>query len=206
MLKGQNDWPARYMGVTAFPFRIYSPYFIAFFSIWFCAVSFLRAEEEETWNTCSTAKTPYVLQVPASLIHSTAPAATGCAFQTPDGEFNVEAMVQPNSSTDETIDQRMQKEMDLLAHTVTYKKKEDTWFVLSGVTSDGTEYYRKLFTNGAQWVTLRITYPHVRNNKYDKWVTRMEKTFVPFAKVAETNGESARPSASPKSRTDDDGD
>lgn len=191
--------------MAAFPNRIRFAYFFAALFIWFCAVPVLRAEEEETWNTCSTPKTQYVLQVPASLIHSTAPAATGCAFQTPGGEFNVEAVVQ-DSSTDENIDQRMQKEMDLLAQTVTYKKKEDTWFVLSGVTPDGTEYYRKLFTNGAQWVTLRITYPHVRNKKYDKWVTRIEKTFVPFAKAAEANGESARPSASPESRTDADGD
>ena len=122
--------------------------------------------------------------VSGSLIHSTAPAATGCAYQTADGEFNVEAVVQPEPSAEETLDQRMEKEMELLGQTVTYKKKGETWFVLSGVTSDGTEYYRKLFTNGAQWVTLRITYPHVRNKKYDKWVTRMEKTFVPFEKAA----------------------
>jgi hypothetical protein len=170
-----------------------------------CAVP-LSAEEEEQWKTCSTPKTQYILQFPSSLIHSTAPAATGCAYQTADGEFNVEAVVEGESSAEETIDQRMEKEMELLGHTVTYKKKGDTWFVLSGVTSDGTEYYRKLFTNGSQWVTLRITYPHVRNKKYDKWVTRMEKTFVPFEKPAATKDESVAPTASPKSRPEDDGD
>jgi hypothetical protein len=193
------------MGVTAFPRRIHPPYLVAVFFIWFCAAPLLRAEDEDSWNSCSTPKTQYVLQVPASLVHSTAPAATGCAFQTSDGEFNVEAVVQENSSGGETLEQRMAKEMELLGHTVTYKKKGETWFVLSGVTSDGTEYYRKLFTDGSQWVTLRITYPHVRNKKYDKWVTRMEKTFVPFAKMAGTKGESTKPAASPRP-TEEEGD
>lgn len=192
------------MDVRAFPGRIRSAYFIAVVFISFCTIP-LSAEEEEQWKTCSTPKTQYILQFPASLIHSTAPAATGCAYQTADGEFNVEAVVQPEPSAEETLDQRMEKEMELLGQTVTYKKKGETWFVLSGVTSDGTEYYRKLFTNGAQWVTLRITYPHVRNKKYDKWVTRMEKTFVPFEKAAAMTGESAKPAPSPKP-TEEEGD
>ena len=142
------------------------------------------AAEQEKWSACSTPKTEDVLQIPESLIRSTAPAATGCAFQTPDGEFNVEAVVDPTAAAEgETIDGRMLKEIELMAGTVTYKKKGDTWFVVSGVTPDGTEYYRKHYSNGPQWVTLRITYPHAGNKKYDKWVTRMEKTFVPFAEV-----------------------
>ena len=145
----------------------------------------LTEAEEEAWSACSTPKTQYVLQIPASLIHSTAPTATGCSFQTANGEFTVEAVVQPDAAEEETLDSRMQKEIDLLAGTVKYKKKGGTWFVLSGVTPDGTEYYRKLYTKGQQWVTLRITYPHDKNKKYDKWVTRMEKTFVPFAELKE---------------------
>jgi hypothetical protein len=138
--------------------------------------------DEEKWSICSTAQTPYRLQVPDSLVHPSAPTATGCVFQTPDGEFTVEAAVQQETAGPaETVEGRIQKEIDLMAGTVTYKKKGDTWFVLSGVTPDGTEYYRKQFTNGAQWVSLRITYPHGKNKKYDKWVTRIEKTFIPFA-------------------------
>ncbi|MDB6147156.1 MAG: hypothetical protein JWO45_820 [Spartobacteria bacterium] len=136
---------------------------------------------EEAWKTCSTPKTQYVLQFPASLVHSPEPTATGCAYQTPDGEFNVEAVEQATAAgQDETIDTRMQKEVDLMAGTVTYQKKGETWFVLSGVTPDGTEYYRKQYSNDGKWVTLRITYPHAKNKKYDKWVTRIEKAFVAF--------------------------
>jgi hypothetical protein len=159
------------------------------FTFCLAAASLIQAEEE-TWNTCSTPKTQYVVQVPASLVHSTGPVATGCAFQTPDGEFNVEAVVQPEASAQgETLQSRMQKEIELLVGTVTYQKKGDTWFVLSGVTPDGTEYYRKLYTQGSQWVSLRMTYPHAHNKKYDKWVTRIEKTFVPFAESKEKSSD-----------------
>ena len=153
----------------------------------------LADAEQETWNLCSTPKTQYVLQVPETLIHSTAPTA-GCSFQTPDGEFTVEAVVQADAAEGKSLDSRMQKEIDLLAGTVKEKKKGDNWFALSGVTPDGTEYHRKLYTNGSEWVTLRITYPHAQRKKYDRWVTRMEKTFIPFAERKETsrNGDSRR--------------
>jgi hypothetical protein len=165
--------------------------FIAAFALCVTDVAFIHGEEEK-WNLCSTPKTQYVLPVPASLIHSTAPTATGCSFQTPDGEFTVEAAVQSDTAKGETLDSRMQKEIDLLAGSVNDKKKGDIWFVLSGVTPDGTEYHRKLYTNGSEWVTLRITYPHAQTKKYDRWVTRMEKTFVPFVESKEkgSNGES----------------
>ena len=111
----------------------------------------LQAKEEQ-WNVCSTPKTQYVLHIPASLIPSPASPATGCAFQTPDGEFSVEAVVQPDAGEQgQTLEGRMQKEKDLLAGTVKYKKKGDSWFILAGVTPDGTEYYRKLFSKGSEW-------------------------------------------------------
>ena len=80
----------------------------------------------------------------------------------------------------------MEKEIKLLSASVSHQKKGDNWFSLSGITPDGTEFYRKLVTNGSQWVTLRITFPHAQNKKYDRWVKRIDKTFAPFGENAET--------------------
>ena len=139
---------------------------------------------EESWSICSVPDAPFHLQVPATLIHSTATTATGCSFQTQDAEFNVEAVIQEN--TGEPLEVRMQKEIELLSGNVDRKQKGDDWFLLSGVTPDGTEYFRKLFTQNGQWVTLRITYPHAQRKKYEDWVKRIEKTFVPFATTAQS--------------------
>src|SRR5437868_1121948 len=151
--------------------------------------------EDELWKNCSTPTTDYVLQVPGSLVRSTGPGVTGCTYQSADGEFSVEAAQQADT---QNIDERMEKELGLLGGTATYQKKGQTWFVLSGVTPDGTEYYRKHLTNGTDWVTLRITYPHSKNKKYDKWVTRIEKSFVAFAK-AEQNSAADQKKATPDS-------
>ena len=128
----------------------------------------------------------FVLEIPSSLIHSTASTATGCSFQTSDGEFNVEAVAPAEATANaDNLDQRMEKEIKLLSGTISHQKKGDNWFSLSGVTTDGTEYYRKLVTNGAQWVTLRITYPHAQSKKYNRWVKRIDKTFAPFGENVE---------------------
>jgi len=146
----------------------------------------ISSAADELWKNCSTPTTDYVLHIPGSLIRSSDPSVTGCTYQTADGAFTVEAVEQSDDAArNQTIDERMQKELALLSPTASYQKKGGTWFVLSGVTPDGTEYYRKHYTNGAQWITLRITYPHSENKKFDKWVTEIEKTFVAFGHAKE---------------------
>ena len=135
---------------------------------------------QELWKNCSTPTTDYILQIPGSFVRSTDPGVTGCTYHSADGEFNVEAAEQTDN---QSLDARMQKEIDLLKGTVTDQKKGNNWFALTGVTSDGTEYYRLHYTNGAQWVSLRITFPRNKAKKYDEWVTRIDKSFVPFAKA-----------------------
>ena len=147
-----------------------------------------RGEDAE-WKACSNPGLSYVLKYPPTLepMKSETP---GCSFQTADGEFNVEAVAEPpTEQTEPGVESRMQKELELMGDTVTYKTSGESWFVISGVTPDGTEFYRKLFTDGRQWISLRITYPHARNEKFDPWVTRIEKNFVPFAQADVTGTE-----------------
>ena len=148
----------------------------------FSAMAAATSSAKEKWTVCSAPDADFVLQIPAKLIHSATYTAGSCSFQTPDGEFSVEAIAARSSRKErnETLDARMQKETELLGGTVTYKKLGHNWFVLFGVTPDGTEYYRKLFMNDARWVTLRMTYPRVQHKKYGKWVARIDKIFVPF--------------------------
>ena len=128
----------------------------------------------------------FVLQIPASLVHSKASTATGCSFQSEDGEFTVEAVAPTDTTANaDNLDQRMEKETKLLGDTVSHQKKGDNWFSLSGVTPDGTEYYRKLVTDGSHWVTLRVTYPHAQSKKYGRWLKRIDNTFAPFGENAE---------------------
>ena len=66
--------------------------------------------------------------------------------------------------------------------TITYKASHDTWFVISGVRPDGTEYYRKFHTRNGNWAEFIATYPHRLNQTYDPVVEHLAKTFEPFLK------------------------
>jgi hypothetical protein len=178
---------------TAFPTPIACRRLLIGCTALFFAAAVGRAEEE-LWKNCSTPTTGYVLQVPTSLVRSSDPGVTGCTYQSQDGEFTVEAAEQTDN---QPLDSRMQKEIELLKGTVTDQKKGDNWFALTGVTSDGTEYYRLHYTNGAQWVSLRITYPRSKAKQYDKWVTRIDKAFVPFSKTAGNETQQTSASAAP---------
>ena len=139
-------------------------------------------KENEVWKKCTTTTTHYILQVPASLVPAQAPGVSDCVYRSEDGEFNVEAAEQADN---QPLAMRMEKELDLLKGTVTDQKKGDNWFALTGVSADGTEFYRLQYTNGLQWVSLRMTFPHSKAKKYDDWVDRIDKEFVPFAKTEE---------------------
>ena len=144
------------------------------------------ADAQDTeWKACSDPQFLYVLKYPGVLTRLEGAAPSGCSFQTPDGDFAVEAVAEnpAGDGAGEKLEVRMAKELELMGDTVSYKTSGESWFVISGVTSDGTEYYRKGFTDGRQWISLRITYPHARNEKFDPWVKRIEKSFVAFAKA-----------------------
>ena len=138
--------------------------------------------EEELWKNCTTPATHYVLQVPGSLVAETGPGLAGCTYHSPNGEFNVEADEQTDN---QPLDARMAREIELLQGSISDQKRGDNWFALTGVTGDGTEFYRLHYTNGAQWVSLRITFPRSKAKEYDKWVTRIDKEFVPFKTAAD---------------------
>ena len=127
----------------------------------------------------------FSLSYPATLIASRAPEdGAGREFHTANKEFSLVAQGQFLGTGDEgdSLDKRWQDELDSLGDTITYKKKTETWYVISGVTKDGTEYYHKLCIKGGNWAGFNITYPHAKNKQYSPWVERIEKSFVPFLK------------------------
>lgn len=130
----------------------------------------------------ANARFGFVLTCPKELVAGKEPAnGAGREFHTSDGEFSVLAQGHfLRKDEGDTFDKRWADELKELGDTVTYKKKAATWFVVSGVTKNGVEFYRKFYAKGSNWVALEITYPHAQNKKYDPWVSKIEKSFVPF--------------------------
>lgn len=135
-----------------------------------------------TWRKYANERFGFVLSYPATLLAGPAPQnGAGREFHTPDEAFSLSAQAHFFSpDTGRTFESSWKEELNTSGVTITYKKKAKTWYVVSGVTADGTEYYHKLYAKGGNWVELAMTYPHAQNNKYDKWVAEIAKRFIPF--------------------------
>src|SRR5918993_464689 len=100
-----------------------------------------------------------------------------------DREFRVRVFARINSKKD-TVQSAWQHRLKEHGRSVTYKRKADGWFVVSGV-EDGKTYYRKQFVSPERMAELVITYPKSRASVYDSWVTEIEKSFVAY-RVSDT--------------------
>ena len=137
---------------------------------------------EVAWKKYANARFGFVLTYPATLIAGQeAMNGDGREFHSKDAEFSLAAFAHffvPDSG--DSFDKRWQEELDTPDVTITYKKKTPNWYVVSGLTKSGTEYYHKLYRKGSSWASFHITYPHAKNKIYDPWVARIEKSFIPF--------------------------
>ena len=137
---------------------------------------------DSEWKKYANARFGFVLTYPASLLPGPeAMNGDGREFHSKDKEFSLAAFAHffvPESG--DSFEKRWQEELETPDVTITYKKKAANWYVVSGLTKSGTEYYHKLYRKGSSWASFHITYPHAQNKKYDAWVARIEKSFVPF--------------------------
>jgi hypothetical protein len=150
-----------------------------------CIVFAVRAHGKDApWKEYVNERFGFSLRYPATLTAGRTPEnGAGLEFHTADKEFSLLAEGGfLHVDEGDSLNKRWQDELDSLGDTITYKKKTDTWYVISGLTKDGTEYYHKLYTKGGNLAAFNITYPHAKNKLYDPWVERIEKSFVPFLK------------------------
>ena len=124
----------------------------------------------------------FSLSYPGSLIPEPLPAnGDGRRYHSADHEVSLAAM---GSHTHpdllgESLDGFWQKELADRGDTVTYKIKKNDFYVISGVSSNGYEYYHKVFFYPTYWVEFEITYPHSKHQHYDAWVERIAHEFIP---------------------------
>jgi hypothetical protein len=158
------------------------------FKLFACAIGFsafaLNARTETPWKDYTNYRFGFRLKYPASLVSGPNPDnGAGRAFRSQDKEFCIVAcghflQVHENDS----LEKRWRDDLKALGKSVNYRKKASSWYVLSGITEGGVEYYRKLYVSGTTWAAFHITYPHAKNKKYDPWVVQIEKSFIPFVK------------------------
>lgn len=135
----------------------------------------------EKWKSYTNARFGFRLSHPPELIAGRPPDnGGGQEFHTKNEEFSLSAyghfLMEDNSLT-----KMWEEELKERGASVTYQKKGDSWFVVSGVKG-GTEFYHKTFVQDGNVAAFVITYPHAKAKQYDSWVERIAKEFTPFLK------------------------
>jgi hypothetical protein len=137
---------------------------------------------DTAWKKYANARFGFVLTYPSTLIASPeAMNGDGREFHNANREFSLAAsghFFVPGSG--DSFEQRWQEELNTPDVSIVYKKKSANWYVVSGTTRSGTDYYHKLYRNGANWAAFQITYPHLKSQHYEAWVSRIEKSFIAF--------------------------
>lgn len=148
----------------------------------FALLAVTAPAQDLKWRKYTNERFGFALSYPSTLIAGPeAQNGSGRELHTPDKAFSLAVSAHFfHPDIDDTYEARWNEELSTLGDTITYKKKTPTWYVVSGVAKDGTEYYHKLYREGRNWVALHMTYPHAQNAKYDKWVEEIVKRFVPF--------------------------
>lgn len=151
------------------------PQFLAL--LWILVFSQLAAAEVSShWETYTNGRFGFRFSHPSSLKPSPSP-ANGAGMNFSDGKMSV--TVQAHYSVT-PMDEIWRDLVAQYGDSATYKAKRKSWFVISGVLPDGTEFYRKFHEGNGSWCELWATYPHALNQTYDPVIERMVKSFVPF--------------------------
>lgn len=140
----------------------------------------LAAMAEPGFKDYTNARFGFKISYPATLVSTFDPAnGAGKEFHSKDKEFSLATSAHFLNGA--TLDSMWQDELKELGNTITYKKKDQDWYVVSGV-SNGVEYYHKTHVHDGNWASFHITYPHAKAKQYDPIVEKIAKSFVPFLK------------------------
>ena len=97
-----------------------------------------------------------------------------------DGVMNIEFNIQ-YADLNEMWNQHLEK-----YHSgIHYKVKKNDWYVVSGLNSDGMEFYTKVWYMNGMSVCVNFLYPSKNSSKYDPLLEQMLKGFKPKLALAE---------------------
>jgi hypothetical protein len=140
----------------------------------------LAASADTAWKEYTNARFGFKISYPAGLIASRDPTnGGGREYHSKDHEFSLATSA--HFLNGETLETMWQEELKELGESITYKKKDKDWYVVSG-SKGGVEFYHKTHVKDGNFASFQITYPHAKAKQYDPWVEKIAKSFVPFLK------------------------
>lgn len=156
------------------------------------ATSALQAQDEnedwqipvtlgkDGWLTYQNSRFGAVIVVPPGMVALQPPYnGDGQAFGTLDGKARLAVYGSFNVEGNGNIEARWKDALAEPGRTITYKRKTETWYVISGIMKDGTGFYEKYTANNKYCSGWRMSYPQAEEKKYAVWIERIAKGYQP---------------------------
>jgi len=131
------------------------------------------------WTVFSDPRFGYELPVPPGVRAVGVPENSNeTRFVSQDGVFTMTAWGGlPRDYPPRVFELQWRKALSLPYRRINYQRKAPSWFVVSGVDLNGTEFYEKFIMRGAHVAAFTLTYPHSRLQEFDSWVSKIEERF-----------------------------
>lgn len=135
---------------------------------------------KEGWMTYVNPRFGFSLPVPPGM-KSTRPPDNGGGqqFLSLDGKVSLTAWGSFNVDELGNVETRYKDALAEPGRTITYKRKTDSWYVISGVNKDGTGFYEKYTADKNHTAGWIMTYPQAEEKKYAAWIERIAKDYAP---------------------------
>lgn len=147
-------------------------------------------DDDETWQVPVTvgkdgwllyhnARFGFVVPVPPGMRPLRPPDnGDGQVFVSADGKVQLTASGGFNVDHFGDVEARWQDALADPGRTLTYKRKTAAWFVISGVTKDGTGFYERYTADHNSCASWSMTYPQAEEKKYAAWIERIAKGYA----------------------------
>ncbi len=133
---------------------------------------------KDGWQTYQNARFGMEIPVPPTLVPQRPPDnGGGQAFASPDGKVRLIVFGMFNVDDLSSVEAAWKTALNESEQTITYKRKTETWFVVSGVTKKGLGFYERYDANAKYAAGWRLTYPQAEDEKYSAWVERIAKGY-----------------------------
>lgn len=133
---------------------------------------------KDGWMVYENPRFGFSLPVPPAMRTMRPPEnGDGQRFASADGKVQLSAWGAFNVEHLGDVEKRWQEELAEKGRTITYKRKADGWFVVSGVNADGTGFYLRYTANSRHAAGWMMTYPQADEKKYSPWIERISKSY-----------------------------
>jgi len=136
--------------------------------------------DKDGWLLYHNERFGFVVPVPPDMRPLHPPVnGDGQAFVSADGKVQLSASGSFNVDHLGDVALRWKDALAESERTITYKRKTDTWYVISGVQKDGNGFYERYTADKNHCASWSMTYPQADEKKYAAWIERIAKGYEP---------------------------